>query len=565
VGWGVYVVWVGRVSDTPAPTRREWVFAVALALLALLLSSLPYLVAARVTPGDQVYNGFVFDVDDGYSHLAKLQQGARGAWRFHLLFTSEPHEPIVTNLFYLTLGHLMNWLNVDLLPFYHSARLFSGFILLLVAYRFIAYFIAESEARQLAYFLAIFGSGLGWLVPLFTGELALNGLTPVEFWLIEMFTFFSLTLFTHFNVAVTCLLLLFLSALHYLEKGKWTSAMLAAGSALGLTTIHPYMVMVADGALGLYWLLHILRQRRSWWQPLAGLAVVTLAPLPLIALQYVGLRHNPVMAGWQAQNLTLSPPPLHYIVGYGVMLVLALIGTWWIWRRDVACRTAERLSRWPLLPIWLLVVAGLLYAPLVFDIQRRFIEGAHIPVAVLATAGLRYVVQPGVARSRFAGWLAARGYGRQRLAGLVGLLLVMLTLPSTVLLLAMGFTYATGDSPTLRFSENEIAAVSWIEKNSKLDDAIMSSYDVGGYIPAFTGRRSFMGHWTETVEVDLKRELASSLYRGDQGEELLRRYHIDYVFYGPHERAMGRALDSPLPYLQPVFSSGEVTLFRVEQ
>lgn len=547
------------------PTRAEWRFAVILALVALLLSSLPYLIAARLTPADQLYNGLVFAVDDGYSHLAKLQQGARGAWRFHILLTSEPHEPIVTNLFYLALGHLMRWLNADLLPFYHGARLISGFIVLLILYRFIASFIARPADRRLAYFLAIFGSGLGWLAPLFTGTLALNGLAPVEFWLIEMYTFFSLMVFSHFNVAVFCLLLLFLFALHFVETGKWKFALLAAASAVGLSAIHPYMMLVASGALALYWLQQTLLRRKLWWQPLPGLALVALAPLPVVAVQFIGLRDNPIMAGWQVQNLTLSPPPLHYILGYGILLGLALVGIWWMWRREIDPIGAERLPRWPLLPLWLLVVAALLYAPLVFDIQRRFIEGAHIPVAILATAGLRYVVQPGVARSRVAGWLAARGYGRQRLAGLTGLLLVMLTVPSTILLLAVGLTYATGDKPTLRFSQDEVAVIAWLEENSEIDVALMRSYDVGGYLPAFTGRRSFMGHWTETVELELKRELADSFYQGNAGEELLQRYHVDYVFYGPREKAMGRALDNPPPYLQAVFSSGDVMLFRVEQ
>lgn len=551
-------------GEPPAPTRGEWGFAIALALLALLLSSLPYVIAAAVTPDDQVYNGFVFAVEDGYGYLAALQQGARGAWHFYLLFTSEPHEPSMTYLFYLALGHVMGWLQVEPRILLHVTRLTAGFVLLLTVYRFIAAFLPDKRARQLAYFLAIFGSGLGWVVLLATGSMTLIGMTPTDFWLIEMYTFFTIMLFPHFSVAVTLLLFLFLYCLRYLETGSLRTALAAAVSALALSAIHPFMLLLVNATLGLLWLQQTLARRRPWLEALPGLSLVTLTPLPLVVLQYTELQDNPVMAAWQAQSLTLSPPPLHYILGYGMLLLLALPGAWWALRREFQQKAGISVSRWTLLPLWLLVVALLLYTPVVFNLQRRFIEGAHVPVAILAAAGLRYVLQPAVTRSGFAGWLARHGYGRQRFSGFVGLFLVALTLPSTLVLVAQGITLAMSD-PALHFSNDEILAVTWIETNTTADESVMSSYEVGGYLPAFSGRRSFMGQWAKTIDVETKRELAAAYYAGEEGEELLFRYHIDYVFYGPREKAMGTALDNPPAYLEPVFSSGDVTLFRVEK
>jgi hypothetical protein len=551
-------------GEPPAPTRGEWGFAIALALLALLLSSLPYVFAAAVTPDDQVYNGFVINAEDGYTYLAKMQQGARGAWRFRVLFTSEPHEPIVTYLFYIALGHLAHWLSLELLFVLNVARITAGFVLLLVIFRFIASFFTEAAARRLAFFLAVFASGLGWFAVLVAGDTVVGELTPVDFWLIEMYTFFTIMLFPHFSSAVLLILLVFWFGLRYLETEKLRIALVAAASAVLLSTIHPFMLLVVDATLGLFWLQQTITRRRLWWEALPGLLVLGLAPLPLVAVQFMGLRENSVMVGWQAQNHSLSPPPPYYILGYGVLLVLALPGAWWAWQQRARDKMSRRFSWWPLLPLWLLVVAVLLYAPVVYDLQRRFIEGAHVPVAMLATVGLRRVVKPAVASSRFAGGLAQRGYGRQRLAGFTGLLLVALTLPSTLLLLGQAFALAIGE-PKLRFSNHEVAAVTWLEASSDFDAAVISSYEIGGYVPAFSGRRSFMGHWTETVDLETKRELAAAYYAGEEGEELLFRYHIDYVFYGPREKAMGTALDNPPAYLEPVFSSGDVTLFRVEK
>ena len=45
---------------------------------------------------------------------------------------------------------------------------------------------------------------------------------------------------------------------------------------------------------------------------------------------------------------------------------------------------------------------------------------------------------------------------------------------------------------------------------------------------------------------------------GGAQEEFLRRYAVDYVVFGPRERALGGALHLSLA---PAFQSGEVTVF----
>ena len=40
------------------------------------------------------------------SHLAKMQQGLNGSWLYGLLFTAEPHQPILLQTFYVGLGHV---------------------------------------------------------------------------------------------------------------------------------------------------------------------------------------------------------------------------------------------------------------------------------------------------------------------------------------------------------------------------------------------------------------------------------------------------------------------------
>ena len=85
-------------------TRTEWRWVVVWIIIALIVTSVPYVIGwLRSTP-DHVFGGFVIAIEDGNSYLAKMNEGAHGAWLFTLPYTSEPHTPSLFYLFYLLLG-----------------------------------------------------------------------------------------------------------------------------------------------------------------------------------------------------------------------------------------------------------------------------------------------------------------------------------------------------------------------------------------------------------------------------------------------------------------------------
>ncbi|GAB4536648.1 MAG: hypothetical protein Kow0063_22440 [Anaerolineae bacterium] len=537
-------------------SRAEWVFAALLALTVLLVTGLPYLAGWLASTPDQVFEGFVIDIDDAHSHLAKMQQGYRGEWRYRILFTPEPHAGAYTNTLYMALGHLARLIHADLVATYHGARLVFGFFYLLTAYAFIASFLSDVSWRRLAFVLVCFSSGLGWLALLLSGSFVAGDITPVDFWFIEMYSFFTVMLFPHTSLAVALLLITFGLTLRYFKSGKLAAIAGAAASSIGVCVIHPFMLPVIVLVSGGYWLYISLRRGFRFWM-LSGLAVLVLAPLPIVVYQYMAMISDPVFAGWQAQNINLSPPPWHYVSGYGVVLVLAIPGGWWALRRS---------EPWPFLPVWLLVVAFLLYAPVTFNLQRRVIEGVQVALCILATAGLAHYVLPAVGRSRLAAKLATRGYPPSRLTLLTRNLLVGLTLPSTLFLITSAGLAAASGPPDMFYSADELAAVDWLGANSSPDDTVLASYEIGGLIPARIGHRTFMGHWTETVDLAGKQVAASRFYgAASDGErqDMLRQYGIVYVFHGPRERALGDFDPASAPYLVPVFTGHDTGVYRV--
>lgn len=543
--------------------RREWTVAVALALAVLIVTGLPYLVGYAASTPERRFGGFVIDVEDMHSHLAKMQLGYRGEWQYHILFTPEPHQGSYLNTFYIALGHLARLTHLDLVLVFHAARLVFGLTFLLAAYAFVAMFLTDPSERRLAHILVCFSSGLGWLAVLLAGSFRVGTITPVDFWLIEMYGYFTVMTFPHTCAVLTLLLFTFGLTLRYLETGQHRLSMAAALGAVIAAVIHAFLIVLVVLVPLATWLLEHLRGRASW-RRLAGLLIVWLAPLPIVVYQYLAIKSNPVLAAWQAQNLTHSPPPWYYALGYGLVLVLALPGAAWALRQP---------GRWPLLPLWLLIVAPLLYAPSVFPLQRRMIEGAQVPLCVLAVVGMTHYVLPWVARSgsrrHLAGDLGDDDVARQRSqrrVGLVRALLVALTLPSTLIVLLSATLAAAAGQADLVTSAEEVSAVTWLAAHSAPDDVIWAAYAMGSYIPAHSGRRVVLGHWTETVDLADKQSATIRFFGTASDAErraLLDRYRVDYVFYGPREQALGAFNPAGLDYLKPVFRAGEVTIYRV--
>jgi len=148
----------------------------------------------------------------------------------------------------------------------------------------------------------------------------------------------------------------------------------------------------------------------------------------------------------------------------------------------------------------------------------------------------------------------------------LGRLVLALTTPSTwYLLISLSLVAAGGYGP-LYHSRFEEESVLWLGEHTQPQDTVLSSYEIGGYIPARIGHRVFWGHWAESVRLPQKRAEAQAFYSDSETfdrREFLAHYGIAYVFHGPRERRMGSFDPSATPYLEPAFQQGDVMVYRV--
>jgi len=528
-----------------------------LAILVLAISCLPYVLGYGFTPPGWGFSGFIINAEDSNTYLAAMQQGAQGAWRFRLLYTPEEHPGAFLYLFYLLLGHLSALTGLSLILIYHLARLFCGLALLMVAYFFIAFFIRRRAVRWIAYLLVCFSSGLGWLVLLINATPP-GGISPIDFWLMDAYTFFSVLLFPHFSLAMASLLAVFIASLLYFRAGR-TRCLLGAGVALWvLFLVNPKILPVVAAALAGHWVLLFGLRRTLPWCEMWGPIVLGSSLTPWLAYYGYVLISNPVLGLLIKQDITLSPPPLYYLLGYGLVFLLAIGGAIHV--------AKQRRERGIFLLAWPLAAIVTLYLP--FQTQRRMITGLHVPLCILASLGLFKYVLPTVYRSRVSRAISRTlSYDRRRLRLFILNLIVVTTFPSSLYLLASASLAALQGHPTLFHTEAENQAIDWLAENSQPTDTILCSYWVGNYIPARIGHRVFWGHWNLTLDFVSKRRLVEAFFQGETDDaarqELLQAYGIAYLFYGPQERALGDFNPEDKPYLMKTFSNSKVSIYRV--
>jgi hypothetical protein len=516
-------------------TRSEFRWVLIASLLVLLFASLPTLYAWALADGDHVFTGFVYNTMDGNSYIAKMRLGARGEWLFHLVYTPEEHEGALVYTFYLLLGKIAAGLGLSLILTYHLARLLLGLGLLLTVYAFVARFTSDVATRRVAWLLVAVGSGLGWLLTLLGAANWLGNL-PIDFWVPEAYVFLVLYSLPHLALATALLLWTILWTMQAFKGEELRWSLFAALAAFVMAWILPFYAGVLAAVLGVYLLALLVRRRHVPWQEIGLAALAGLGTLPPVIYDAWEFTTNPAFATWAAQNRILSPHPLHYLLGFALLLVPG------IWGAVQALRQGE--ERWLLPLAWVLVVPFLLYMP--FNLQRRMIAAAQVPLALLAAVGLL-------------AWFRDRH--------LLLVIYVAVVSMSNLLLVAGTLGPIQQRAAPIYRPAAEIAALEWLAANAEPDQTVLASVGVNNVVPVWTDLRSFAGHGPETLNYAQKEAAIRRFFQPETDDawrqELLQDFALDYLVYGPQEQELGDWDPAEAQYLIPVHDEEEYVIYRV--
>lgn len=511
--------------------RPAWLAALLLAVC--LSTSGPKLVNAALTPADWQFTGLMAQESeisrgvgsDAYTYVSKLRQGSEGQWLYQNRYSEEPHAPALLFSVYLLLGRLLGWLGLDPV---------TGFLLLSAACALLPIFpllgltrrlLPDAPAWQhLAAFAALFGLGLSWIEGLVKlvprqSDPYLSG--PADLVIPEFSAFQALSL-PHFALSLACMLGLLCLLLR--GTSTWRQAAGLALLAGLLALIHPFdYLQIALSSL-VYLLLEWLHARRlSASQARLSLLCGALGLLPS-ALIYAQITGDQMLRQLFSDNNQLVSPLLPaLLIGLGSPLLICLLGAaWQAWQQrksGAQLLPAEVHQARNLLWIWLGVGLLLAYAPIGF--QRRFLVGMYLPAALLAWLYLR----------AFSASLRQSAAAQRLRYACLGLYLLSL-LPTTFKLL---------DVSAVKIPLAQTRALgemhAWLNQRGIRGRLIFSRAWIGLTIPAMTGNRAWVGHWSETLDYYGKAEAAGRFWQLPLPEQarFLNMTQADLLLAGPED------------------------------
>ncbi|MBI3177490.1 MAG: hypothetical protein HYZ35_05830 [Chloroflexi bacterium] len=502
----------GRVS------RSEWRWAWGWALAVVALSCAPYVYAALAAPPGHTFGGFLINTQDGNSYLAKMRQGYDGAWLFRLPFTPEDQRGIFVFTLYLGLGHLARLTGLPLLLVFHLARAAAGLFLLLTVYRLAAELSPDIAARRWAFAIVAFGGGLA-LVSIVIGRSNAAAFVPVDLFVPESVGFYSILSNPHFSPAFALQAWAIVWLLHPPRLPLWAQCLGMCLIGVGIISLAPYLApVVAASAVAALFIQRPYEPSRT-----ARLFALGAGMAALLAYDVWTMRSDPAVIAWAAQNITASPPPADTLLGLGLWFPLAVVGLWRV--GTFGKRPALAVA------VWLGVGGALVYIP--YALQRRFLGGLFIPMAVPAGAGVAWLLSQMAKR-----W--------ERALSLAVLLLFGFT--SNALVLAALLRAPASADPALYLTNDEVAALRWIDAHTTAVDVVLADARLGNAVPGWAGARVVYGHPMETIDAVRRRAEVDAYFDG--GGDLPDRYRVAYILGGPVTAGW-----------QVVFQSGAVRVY----
>jgi hypothetical protein len=529
----------------------------------LIVTSLPYLFGYVTVPPDKVFSGIVYNAHDTTQYLSWMRESGTRVFIDNRL-TSEANPAIFFNLHWWLPGRLAAISGLSLMGAYHLMRVLSAPLLLAAIYWLCALLVADSRRRLYTFWVAVLGSGLGWIWAAEKYLFDTGGVRfPTDVYTAPGNAFYTMLISPHLTLAAALLMLaLGLAYLGY-TRNRLRYGVAAGLIALALGLGHIYDLVTLWGALGLFGLLVTLRDGLSR-RTIAQLGSVVALSAPAAGYwAYVASSANPIwqQALNQYDNLgVFTPDPMHLVILLGLRLIVALA----TFNGFVPLEAQDNRSL--LVKAWL--VAGLLmiYLPLKFRIM--LLLGLELPMSILAVDGMLDRIVP---------WLHERGsklWARLRLsperlsAGSAALFLLAL-LPTNLYVFGWRLVELNRHDYPFYLYRDDLAAIEWIDANTVETDVVLSSFTIGHYVPGLAGNRTFLSNAVMTANFNQKfadvQQFFDSATDDAWRKGLIDRYGIRYVIYGEAEKQIGGYDPESSPIFGKVFSSNHTRVFAIRQ
>lgn len=546
-------------------------------------------------------------------YLSKIRLGKEGAWLATEKYTAEPHQGSLSQILYVIIGRVSDWVKVQT-PYlwfsYHVMRFFFSALLLFVIWHLVSWVFPQFSWRILSFLLIVtastwpkFETVEGW--PRFGGYMPWY--TMVDS--LQRTTFMPHVMFGQAMLAF----IIWVFAGGFVTKhhpGNW---MFLGFIGVVLGIIFPPALFFLYGMLALWsfvevvsilWneRLHLSRLDavvnvlKVWgYKKLFGRAVFVVMTFPtmiyyaLLLSQYPWKRLvefdviNPTKFSYVEYFLALGPTLL-----FGVIGILAVLFT----RKHSIGQKLPGFVVWVI--AWLLFIFIFNFIPQ--QSPTRFSQMvSHIPLGIL-TAYLFYSLIGLVAKMQKNYSEAKKNQSPSNAVSNTNLELLFSVLfyscfiiPISIVLFGLGSMFSSwlwqkdfvdhklrADYPLVptgaqvMYPLKDLAeAMIWLQVNTPRSAVIFSGKATGNMIPVYAGNTTHVGH-ANTVISEIKEIAVANVYGrkvpSNIVEDYFRQYKIAYVIYGPEEVELAfgaRDLREFYPFLQEVYANQFAIIYKV--
>lgn len=538
-------------------TKKEWYFVFLLALVMIFLTGIPYFYAYFMAPSGLIYNGLSsLTPGDNPVYYSYINQVKTGNLFLRNLFTSEFQPVGIFNIFWFSVGIFARVFNLSPILAFHLSRLILIPVFLVVAYLFISFFFKKIGNRKLCLIFLLFSAGLGGYfigpLSLLSGNLQFN-FAPNDIWIPESITFLTLYKTPHFIASLTLMLLIDLLLLLSFQQKSYSKALLAGFLGLIYFNFHPFYIPVILGSFGLHLLFLAFRKRKVPWQNLSCYLLFILVFSPSIFYHFWVLASNPVLQQRAWQNITLGPPFIFILIGYGFLWVFAIFGIYRLHRKK------QLNDNFAFLLIWLLVSLVLVILP--FQFQSRYTQGLHFPLVIFSIVGWSAFANNSRLKNH-------RFYLTNKF--LFAVIFILLFGISNLFNLTRDFYYFTFPTPEIKeyfyFSKQTKEAMEFLA-NIHPAQVVLANGQNSLFIPVFSNNQVYLAHQIETIDWQTKQLYLNWFFNQDSNQEskleFLKKNNIGYIFYSESEKNLGPFNPASKDYLKEVFSNSQVKIYQV--
>lgn len=529
-----------------------------------------------VTPPDRVFAGTFGFSDDYNVYTSIITQGIRGRWTVINKFTSLPHPGAFVHEEYLLLGKFLH-LPVALLfrllrfpayipqaPFiFHLSRLILEILILWSIWQFIKTIIPETSHPSIRI--------ASWLLTLFSGVLPqlIMERIPSQFsWIAGTPYFREMNVIYRFNplpqaqTAIIAMVLLLTLYLKFHQNNRLSSRMLI--SALILSSVASWTDIVsaltASTVIGVFFLFRLATgQNLKKLVPSVLFLIVIIASMIPAALYFSQLRTQPA---WIGIARYLPDQNLFSLNSFFLLFPLTLpLTIFFIVRYLRSINKNQKtlpLNSFFLLLSWVIAFFLLIILSDVIQINRlRLLRPPVLVPLSIFTAYAIFEISQFVTKK----W-------QPILLAIITACVIIPSILTAQLALSDEYRMLSSFTSIVYPTINQALAYQWLFNHTPENTAVAALYEAASLIPSFSGNATLAGNVTEDpTDYAVKSTALTTFFSGStnqtEAKEFLVRNNVSYVYWGPQERSL-RANISQYPFLRPVYSNPQVTIFQVK-